>query len=122
MLAELNNQFQITRRSLKHNGRQTETVTIAVSSDRVSSIRHKLVRMKRQENFARDHNKNFQSLSIRERQILKQLAQGLSSFEVGRNLYISVETVKQHRKNIHRKLEVTSMNGLIDYILAFNLI
>lgn len=46
-------------------------------------------------------------LTSRETQVLRHIALGLSNKEIGRNLSISVETVKEHVQNILRKIPVT---------------
>ena len=48
------------------------------------------------------------SLSNRERAIARELIRGSSSAEIAQSLFISVNTVKSHLKNIYRKLGVTS--------------
>jgi DNA-binding NarL/FixJ family response regulator len=45
-------------------------------------------------------------LTSREREVLHNLAQGTSNKEISNKLFISVETVKSHIKNIYKKLEV----------------
>jgi two-component system NarL family response regulator len=56
-------------------------------------------------------------LTSREQTILLQLAQGRSNKEVANNLGISVRTVETHRKNIKRKLGISSTAGLTRYAL-----
>lgn len=46
----------------------------------------------------------FHSLTQREQGVLIQVANGLTSSEIAANLYISPNTVKNHRKNIKKKL------------------
>lgn len=57
------------------------------------------------------------ALTGREQTILLQLAQGLSNKDVARALEISVRTVETHRKNIKRKLGISSTAGLTRYAL-----
>jgi LuxR family maltose regulon positive regulatory protein len=45
-------------------------------------------------------------LSDRELEVLQDLAQGLSYEEIGRHLYLSLNTIQFHVKNIYRKLLV----------------
>ena len=58
-----------------------------------------------------------EQLTNREQTILLQLAQGKSNKEVAIALDISVRTVETHRKNIKRKLGISSTAGLTRYAL-----
>lgn len=58
-----------------------------------------------------------EALTGREQTILLQLAQGRSNKEVALTLDISVRTVETHRKNIKRKLGISSTAGLTRYAL-----
>jgi len=58
-----------------------------------------------------------EALTEREQTILLELAQGKSNKEVGHGLDISVRTVETHRKNIKRKLGISSTAGLTRYAL-----
>lgn len=52
-------------------------------------------------------------LTVREIEILSLLQNGLSNKEIGEKLYISVETVKYHIKNIYIKLQISSRSELL---------
>lgn len=54
-------------------------------------------------------------LTHREREILKLLADGKSSKEIGDLLFISLRTVQNHRANIMRKLKAKRTADLIKY-------
>lgn len=58
-----------------------------------------------------------EALTGREQTILLQLAQGKSNKDVALALDISVRTVETHRKNIKRKLGISSTAGLTRYAL-----
>ncbi|MEM6887766.1 MAG: response regulator transcription factor [Pseudomonadota bacterium] len=58
-----------------------------------------------------------EALTGREQTILLQLAQGKSNKQVAQDLDISVRTVETHRKNIKRKLGISSTAGLTRYAL-----
>lgn len=58
-----------------------------------------------------------EALTSREQTILLQLAQGRSNKEVAAVLEISVRTVETHRKNIKRKLGISSTAGLTRYAM-----
>jgi pimeloyl-ACP methyl ester carboxylesterase/DNA-binding CsgD family transcriptional regulator len=50
----------------------------------------------------------FGALSLREREILSQLVAGLSNVEIGRALFISEKTVRNHVTRIFEKLDVST--------------
>lgn len=52
-------------------------------------------------------------LTKRELEILKLISQALSNKQIGKQLFISDQTVSVHRKNIMRKLGVSNTAGLI---------
>ncbi|WP_282060243.1 response regulator transcription factor [Roseobacter litoralis] len=58
-----------------------------------------------------------EALTGREQTILLQLAQGKSNRDVATALDISVRTVETHRKNIKRKLGISSTAGLTRYAM-----
>jgi len=56
-------------------------------------------------------------LTVRERQVLKLVAEGKTSKEIARMLYISPYTVNNHRKNIKRKPNIRKNADLIKYAI-----
>ena len=58
-----------------------------------------------------------EALTGREQTILLQVAQGKSNKNVAAELEISVRTVETHRKNIKRKLGISSTAGLTRYAM-----
>lgn len=61
-------------------------------------------------------------LSERELEVIRNLADGLSSSQIAEKLFISMHTVKTHRKNILKKLDLHSSSELIQYALNNNII
>ena len=53
------------------------------------------------------------TISKRELQVLEQLAHGLTNQQVADQLFISINTVKTHVKNLYEKLEVTGRTKAI---------
>ena len=58
-----------------------------------------------------------ESLTIREREIIKLIAEGKSSKEIGGLLFISSRTVQHHRANIMRKLNIRKTADLVKYAI-----
>lgn len=56
-------------------------------------------------------------LSGREREVLQLLAEGLSSPEISRRLFVATSTVETHRRNIVRKLGIHSVADLTKYAI-----
>lgn len=62
-----------------------------------------------------------QNLTIRELEILDLITKGMTNKAMAAQLYISVETVSVHRKNLMKKLEVTTAIGLIKIANEYDL-
>ncbi len=52
-------------------------------------------------------------LTCREKEILKLIAHEYSSREIARQLFLSYETIKSHRKSLRHKFNVKNTAGLI---------
>lgn len=63
-----------------------------------------------------------ETISEREKEIIVCIVQGMSNKEIANQLFISVNTVITHRRNIARKLQIHSVAGLTIYAIANNLI
>jgi DNA-binding NarL/FixJ family response regulator len=59
-------------------------------------------------------------LSKREKEILKLIAEGLTNLEISKQLFISIDTVDTHRKNLYAKLNVKNTALLIRYAIEHN--
>src|SRR5206468_11929305 len=65
---------------------------------------------------------NGTGLTNREREVLTQIAEGLSNKEIASQLGVGVRTVETHRERIMRKLNIHSVAGLTKYAIAKGLI
>lgn len=57
------------------------------------------------------------ALTVRQREILKMIAEGKSNKEIGDMLCISVRTVERHRANMMEKLSIRKTAELVQYAL-----
>lgn len=58
-----------------------------------------------------------ETLTAAEKNVLRLIAQHLTSREIGEMLHISVNTVNNHRNNICRKLDLHGINGLLKFAI-----
>jgi regulator of cell morphogenesis and NO signaling len=65
---------------------------------------------------------NSEALSDREKEVIVSLVQGMTNKEIADHLFISVNTVITHRRNIARKLQIHSPAGLTIYAIVNNLV
>ena len=65
--------------------------------------------------FERNHKAiAYLQLSHRELEVLEQVAKGLSNKEIADALYVSVNTVKTHLKNVYEKLDVNRRTQAVE--------
>lgn len=64
----------------------------------------------------------FESLSDREKDIVICITKGMSNKEIADTLFISVNTVTTHRRNISSKLQIHTTAGLVIYAIANKLV
>jgi RNA polymerase sigma factor (sigma-70 family) len=62
-------------------------------------------------------SQNAETLTVRQREILKLIAEGKSNKEIGDLLCISVRTVERHRANMMDKLSIRKTAELVQYAL-----
>ena len=89
-----------------------------------SSLHYKVVEklMKSREQEAKITDAGYNALTRREQEVMRLLAQGLSSKKIAEKLFISPKTVKNHRSNIMNKLDLHSTVELVRYAAKFGLI
>ena len=89
-----------------------------------SSVSHAVVEslMKKPVKEARITDDGYGTLTPREQEVMRLLAEGLSSKVVASKLFISPKTVENHRSNIMNKLGLHSTIELIRYAAKLGLI
>ncbi len=63
-----------------------------------------------------------EELSVRQRQVLKLLAEGYSNKEIARKLNVGLRTVETHREQLMEKLDIHEITGLVRYAIRVGLI
>jgi len=69
-----------------------------------------------------ENSKVDELLTTREKEILKLLVSGSLTKEISDQLFISIHTVNNHRKNIIRKLGISTISGLTIYAVINKII
>jgi DNA-binding NarL/FixJ family response regulator len=69
-----------------------------------------------------DRNEPWQRLTPREREVLQQAALGLSNRQIGQELDIAEQTVKNHLSNAMRKLSIRDRTSAVVIALGRGLI
>jgi DNA-binding NarL/FixJ family response regulator len=89
-----------------------------------SSLSHKVVEnlVKTEEQERRTTDSGYSTLTRREQEVMRLLAEGLSVKEIAEKLFISQKTVENHRSNIMRKLDLHSSVELVRYAAKFGMI
>jgi DNA-binding CsgD family transcriptional regulator len=75
-----------------------------------------------QKHFRNTSDRNTNTLSDRETDVLKEIVRGRSNKEIADVLNISIHTVMSHRKNIIQKTGIKSQAGLTVYALTNNIL
>jgi len=108
--------------STKISKERGELISISSPISLLGSIGEKMENLIGENLFIKKNYQKFSTLTTREKQILKLVATGKPSGEIGEMLSISKHTVSTHRKNIIRKLEVKNLTDLIRFAQKFEII
>ncbi len=63
----------------------------------------------------------FQLLTKREREIITFIAKGYTNKRIGEELFLSSHTIRTHRNNIFRKLNINHLRQLLEFADLFDL-
>lgn len=108
---------------LKDNeGKPLLLIGMSIPIDSLLELAQKAQRILSENNYLHENQHLYQSLTQREKELLKFFALGNTNETIARQLFISVETVATHRKNIRRKLKCKSSYDLTYFAQVFNLI
>lgn len=100
---------------LKHDG--SEKILEALRSVKTggSPINSRVARRILKEFASIPNHDSLYMLTFREKQVIDLLARGLQLKEVATRLFITIDTVKTHVKNIYKKLQVSSKKQAVAY-------
>ena len=102
---------------------QAEVVVQALESFcKVYAVKDFRAFISEEESFRLIRLPRFATLTMRERQILKMLAEGNKVREIAADLILSVKTVEAHKFNLMRKLDIHNKADLIGYAIQKEII
>jgi DNA-binding CsgD family transcriptional regulator/DNA-binding FrmR family transcriptional regulator len=96
------------------------TISNAVST--LGPMQQKLEKILEENLFIKKNLSKLNSLTPREKEIIKLILKGYNTKQVAEELFISAHTVSTHRKNIWHKLEISSYTELYKFAGEFDLV
>ena len=97
-------------------------ITVSLRADEFHSSIGQISSLIKIDSFYTKHYEKFQSLTNREREILRLIASGHTNKSIGDFLSISEHTVRTHRNRIWKKLDIRYLGDAIRYAEVFELI
>jgi DNA-binding CsgD family transcriptional regulator len=82
----------------------------------------KLEKILHENNFIKKHLSAFTSLTNKEKEILKEIGSGKNPKEIAKKLFSAEHTIRTHRRNIKKKLNIYNDAELSYFAHAFNLL
>ncbi|HEU0112184.1 MAG TPA: helix-turn-helix transcriptional regulator [Flavisolibacter sp.] len=104
------------------DGKPLLTITMAVKVETEHPMASKVGRLLEEYNFLQRHIEIFETLTRREKEILKMMALGINSCEIAEKLHISEATANTHRRNIRNKIQAQNIYDITRFAQAFDLI
>ncbi len=107
--------------AFNENGSVKYLLGVGCSIDDLLKTKSQFKTLKKNLDFYEVNMDKYQQLTLREKEVLRLIAEEHTSKEIGTKLYISPLTVDTYRKNIIDKLDVRSSIGLVKYAMLFNI-
>jgi LuxR family transcriptional regulator len=101
---------------------QSNLMNISVPVNTLGTTGQRMRSLVENDEYMRKNLHQYSLLSGREKEIIKLIVAGKSSYEIADILFRSIHTINTHRKNIIHKIGVNSLAGLIKFAVAFNLV
>lgn len=96
------------------------TITQAIRIDPSSHLTQKVSHLLHDSLFFRDNYPLYHTLTRREKQVLALIAQAKTNKQIAEELFLSVNTVESHKKNLKAKLHTRDMAELMQFARAFD--
>ena len=96
--------------------------TVAGGGRFLSSPISELIEEGTVQSYASNEDDPYTTLSPREKEVIKLIAEGYTSVEIGKLLFISDKTVEKHRVKLMKKLNVRNLAGLVRLAVKYHLV
>ena len=96
-------------------------IKIKRSSSDITSTILSFSNLLEENNFIKSNIGRYSRLTKREKEIMVTFSKGLRQQEAADQLYISIQTLRTHWKNIKKKLNIKSLAEVVRYVNAFDM-
>lgn len=100
---------------------ETFNINLKITTNALPSFLTAMQQIEKDQQFVHDHSANYYSLTLREIEIFKLIAYGKTNKQIANDLFIEECSVKSHRKNIKKKLRITSNLDIYNYARCFHI-
>jgi len=69
----------------------------------------------------KDSFSNVVKLTMREKEIVQLVVKGMTTQEIAEKLFLSINTIETHRRNIYRKLNIRNLPELVNFAHSYDL-
>jgi DNA-binding CsgD family transcriptional regulator len=101
------------------NGEYVISTTIPLSD--LQDFNDKVIDVLTENLFLKSNLEKFNTLTKREKEVIKNLTKGISNSQIAELLNVSEYTIKTHRQNIYRKLAISNICELLKFANTYNL-
>jgi DNA-binding CsgD family transcriptional regulator len=108
--------------SVKKKFDDKRIITISTPIKTLGAMQDQVKKVLEENFYIRKNLPRLNSLTMREKEIIKLIFYGYSSNQIAEKLFISPHTVGTHRKNIKTKLKIRNYNELSRFAMEFELI
>lgn len=108
--------------SVKKHFNDDLIITISNPLSTLGEMQKQVEKILEENVFLKKNLPKINSLTGREKEIIKLIFKGNNSVQIAEILFISPHTVRTHRKNILRKLEINSYTELLKFAGEFDLV
>jgi DNA-binding CsgD family transcriptional regulator len=94
-------------------------ITISIPVSIIQDFKFKIGNILNENIYLRSKLKIYDTITKREKEIIKLIVSGKTSFEIAKILCVSQLTIKTHRQNIYRKLGFSNIMELVKFANCF---